>query len=1455
MAVLAAVTVLTAGLVTAAPPSTAAGVAGTLSIQPKAAIAGESVIVRGTLPPRRARSVVLQRRNGTSWVAVSRKTSRTTGGFRFAVTARPTTTTYRVFAPRARIGGRVYAAVRTPTRKLTVQPQTASLSAPTEAYTGSNAPIEATFGPVRVGRPVALEKRVGSTWTTVANGTESSTGVASFSVTRSAEGTDTYRAVAQAWQGATAKTTSLRQIYFVEAPDTTPPGPITGLLVTGTTTDTVDFSWTNPTAADLYAIEVRRAAGSTPPATRNSGLDVGYVYAPDDTFQDYGLDQGTTYSYSFFAVDEEDNASTRTSKTITTELPDTTPPGKITGLIVTSSAASGVSFTWTNPTDADFAEVWVARADGPTPPATRDDGSVVDVLDKPAHAVDDPYVNPDTQYSYSFFTVDEEGNTSAPVSSTLTTGGLPPDPVWDLSATTVTATSATLEWTNPTNPDFSGVMIRRSVGAVPPASPTAGTLVTDKAAPATTHTQTGLTPQTQYTYALFAHDVDGNYAQGTPVTITTAEADPPGPVTGLSRTGTTASTASFSWTNPNDSDFAGVMVRRAVGETPPGSATAGVLAGLVSKPGSAFVDTGLTPGTRYAYAFFAYDTSDNKSTAATTDATTAAIGTGDWLQSRADGERRSWTPNETTLHTGNAASVTEEWDARPGVPAISGTNAYVYGADEYAGTSVRVYNLVSGALTDEFSTPTCSAGQVALTATLVVLTCSSSIRAYARAAGHALIWDTASTDPGQAIRSFFLSGTTMVVQANDRVAAYRLSDGQRLWQQLLPSGAGQVNDVAVSGTTVLVAYDDRLRALSLTAGGQLWSVSGAGSNEVIAAGGWAYVHTQTEVRRYAIAGGAAGWSVSPEHGVYRLLAADADTVYVWSAVFDFGPPSPSILRALRTSNGSERWNYDVPTRVGAVGVTGDLVWLTTSDIYSQGRYSALIGLVRATGEEKANIAFTDNMYGGPDAFAVGGGKILLDQGGSFGGSVPHRLRVFGVRGVLPTITTGALTLGRVGTPYQHQLTAKSPPESSTWSVVAGSLPAGLSLSPAGLISGTPTSAGSAQVTIKVTSGNGRTAQTSFPLAVVGSTAATWTANGRNATRNPFEPGTGLLDIEAAPTFAPRWTTQAPGASVTWDVPHVVADGNRIYTVGRDGLLKAFDATGSAADRPPLWAVGADAGGLFRGTITLTGDRIIANGQDGSLYAIRASDGFKLWRTVATNLDDDAIVVGSVVATRDTSNKVRAFSRADGSPLWGGNPTTMTDFQTPLSSDGTRLFAVADCVLYAFSPATGAEIWHADMRGKLVDNCFAGYMESAAPIVVGGKVYASEVGSRMIADAATGSVIRTLQVNDYYFTEGVVVGGIWMYFDNDTIAAMDVATGRIVWRKPWVVSNDSQAPHLSASGDLIVVTTLGNVAGIDRRTGESVWDGGAFNGYAGTATIGGSKIFVATSDGVRAYGPL
>jgi hypothetical protein len=81
-----------------------------------------------------------------------------------------------------------------------------------------------------------------------------------------------------------------------------------------------------------------------------------------------------------------------------------------------------------------------------------------------------------------------------------------------------------------------------------------------------------------------------------------------------------------------------------------------------------------------------------------------------------------------------------------------------------------------------------------------------------------------------------------------------------------------------------------------------------------------------------------------------------------------------------------------------------------------------------------------------------------------------------------SITTSGLPEATVGAAYSTTLSASGGSGAKTWTVAAGSLPAGLSLSSNGVMSGTPTAPGTASFTAKVSAG-GASSQRQFSLGV------------------------------------------------------------------------------------------------------------------------------------------------------------------------------------------------------------------------------------------------------------------------------------------------------------------------------------------------------------------------------------
>ena len=85
---------------------------------------------------------------------------------------------------------------------------------------------------------------------------------------------------------------------------------------------------------------------------------------------------------------------------------------------------------------------------------------------------------------------------------------------------------------------------------------------------------------------------------------------------------------------------------------------------------------------------------------------------------------------------------------------------------------------------------------------------------------------------------------------------------------------------------------------------------------------------------------------------------------------------------------------------------------------------------------------------------------------------------------LAITTTSPLNGGTVGTAYSQTLAASGGTTAYSWSVTSGTLPAGLALSTAGVLSGTPTAAGVSSFTVQVADSGGLTATQTFSLTTI-----------------------------------------------------------------------------------------------------------------------------------------------------------------------------------------------------------------------------------------------------------------------------------------------------------------------------------------------------------------------------------
>ena len=328
-------------------------------------------------------------------------------------------------------------------------------------------------------------------------------------------------------------------------------------------------------------------------------------------------------------------------------------------------------------------------------------------------------------------------------------------------------------------------------------------------------------------------------------------------------------------------------------------------------------------------------------------------------------------------------------------------------------------------------------------------------------------------------------------------------------------------------------------------------------------------------------------------------------------------------------------------------------------------------------------------------------------------------------------------------------------------------------------------------------------------------------------------GSGIWGGKHAPTV---WNGRT-GEGVLWKKPvplgghsSPIVWGDRVFLTGADKKSRqvyCFDAkTGDliwrrevalpdSAASPSVWEEGV----LAAATPVADGERVCATFANGDI-ACFDFDGDLLWAKALGPLDDIyghasslALDEGKVLIQLDQGggdddlSQLLALDLTTGNQIWAADRPVGACWSSPIviqSGRGKQIIACGDPLVIAHDPATGREIWRADLLGE---------DQAPTPVFADGVLYVARSGGYLTA-------LRT---------DG----------------AGDVTKTHLIWQ---VEEGTPEIASPVTDGKLLVVADAGAVC-YDATTGQQLWRADMDETFVASPALAAGRLYLLSDEGV------
>ncbi|AIU71880.1 membrane biogenesis protein [Hafnia alvei FB1] len=288
--------------------------------------------------------------------------------------------------------------------------------------------------------------------------------------------------------------------------------------------------------------------------------------------------------------------------------------------------------------------------------------------------------------------------------------------------------------------------------------------------------------------------------------------------------------------------------------------------------------------------------------------------------------------------------------------------------------------------------------------------------------------------------------------------------------------------------------------------------------------------------------------------------------------------------------------------------------------------------------------------------------------------------------------------------------------------------------------------------------------------------------------------------------------------------------NRIYAADRMGVVKAMDADSGDV----VWSVNlAEKDGWFShktallsGGLAVSGGKVFVGSERAVVYALSTEDGAEAWKTtVAGEAISRPVISDGLVLIHTSNGMLQALDEADGSIKWTVNldmpSLTLRGESAPATAFGAAIVGGDNGRVSAIMMQQGQMIWQQRVAQPMGSTEIDRLNDvDTTPVVVDGVVYSLGYNGNLAAlDLRSGQIQWKREmgsVNDFI----VDAGRIYVVDQDDRVAALSADGGVSLWKQSDLLHRNLTAPALY-NGYLVVGDSEGYLHWLNTDDGRFV----------------------------------